>query len=177
MNMTAITKQYDKLTAPERFTLVQSAIRRGDGADLEALQRSAPRKTWSIPTTRGLVEAFQFLSMFYIMAMQENSTLYFLFLNMDDNKKEWNIGGYAWRDLLNLLQARTLSRDEAWRAVCKEYGVDPDDQIKDLPGAESVSFFVETMKRWQDMNPVKIDTTDYINDLHAVIERSRKEWE
>jgi len=177
MNMTAITKQYDKLTVTERFTLLHSAIKRGDDADLAALQRSAPCKTWSIPTTRGLVDAFQFLSMFHIMAMQENSVLYNLLLDVDDDLNELNTGGYTWIELLNLLQARTLSRDAAWRVVCLEYGINPEDLTSDLPGAESVLFFVEVMKRSNDINPVNVDPTEYINDLHAVIEKNRAEWE
>jgi hypothetical protein len=177
MNMTAITKHYDKLTTRERFALLHSAIKRGDDTELDALQRSAPRKSWSIPTTRGLVDAFQFLSTFHIMCMQENNTLYTLLLGMDEDIKKINIGGRPWIELLDLLQARTLSRDAAWRAVCGEYGIDPDDQTDDLPGAASVLFFVEVMKRSNENNPVNVDPTEYINDLHAVIEKTRAQWE
>jgi hypothetical protein len=33
------------------------------------------------------------------------------------------------------------------------------------------------MKRSNDINPVNVDPTEYINDLHAVIEKNRAEWE
>jgi hypothetical protein len=177
MNMNAITKHYDKLTTRERFGLLVAAGARGDDTDRAALLASAPRKTWSIPTTNGFAEAFTFLSMFHIMTMQENSTLYNLLLDMDEDIKKINMGGHTWIGLLALLQARTLSRDEAWRVVCAEYGINPEDLTSDLPGAESVLFFVEVMKRSNDINPVNVDPTEYINDLHAVIEKNRAEWE
>ena len=175
MNINAITKHYDKLTAPERFKLLNAAFSRGDDADLVALQQSAPRKTWSVPITRGLVDAFDFLAMFHVMTMQENSALCSLLLTFGDEGK--TIEGKTYMELLEMIQARTLARDSAWREVCKEYNINADEIIDDCPGAESVRFFVTVMKRYNEYSPVEVDTSEYINDLRAVIEHHRKQWE
>lgn len=175
MNINAITKHYDKLSTVERFKLLNAALSRGDDTDLAALRQSAPRKTWSVPITRGLVEAFEFLAMFHIMTMQENSALYTLLLTFGDEGK--TIEGKTYMELLGMIQARTLARDSAWREVCKEYNIDADEIIADCPGAESVRFFITVMQRYNEYNPVEVDTSEYIADLRAVIEHHRREWE
>ncbi len=177
MNINAITKHYDKLSTVERFTLLNAALSRGDDTDLITLRQSAPRKTWSIPTTRGLGEAFDFLAMFHIMAMQEYNALHYLLLSLGDDGEAVNIDGYTYMELLEMIQARTLARDIAWREVCKEYNLNADEIIGDCPGAESVRFFVTVMKRYNESYPVEVDPAECLADLRGVIELKRKEWE
>ena len=175
MNLNTIQKNYGKLSTVERFKLLNLALARGDDADLTALQQSAPRKTWAIPTTRGLVEAFEFLSFWHIMTMQETNALFHLLEFIGDG--DYTIEGYSRLDLLAMIRRRTLARDAAWREVCKEYGIDPDELTGDLPGAESVRFFVDVMKRYNELVPVDVDSAEYIADLRGVIEHYREQWE
>ncbi len=176
MNIQSIQKHYDKLTTRERFALLTAAIYRGDEADRAALVSSSPRKTWSIPTTHGIVEAFNFLAMWHVMTMQELDSLYWLLLAIGDDETKLSDDN-TWLDMMGDIQRRGLSRDSAWRTVCNEYSVDPDKQIADYPGAVSIGFFVDAMKEYSEHNPVDVDPAEYINDLRAVIEIKRKEWE
>lgn len=178
MDTKTIQKNYDKLTAKERFSLLNAAIKRGDRNESSALQASAPKKGWSIPTTRGLVEAFEFLAMWHVMTMQELDSLYWLLLAVGDDEgviKGAPEDGYLF--LMDKVQSGAQARDMAWRSVCKEYSIDPDEAIQGYPGVMSINLLVESLKRFNDINPVKIDPGKYIDELHAVIEQYRKQWE
>ena len=176
MNINSIQKHYDKLSTVERFKLLNAALQRGDDTDRAALQQSAPRKTWSIPTTNGLVKAFDFLGMWHIMTMQELDSIYWLLLAIGDDEIKLPDDN-SWLGLVESIQRRGLSRDMAWRAVCNEYSIDPDQWIEDYPGALSIRLFVDAMKAYCEYNPVDVDPAEYINDFRAVIELHRKEWE
>lgn len=177
MNINAITKHYDKLTAPERFTLLNGAIKRKDKNEVELLQRSAPRKRWDIPTTRGLIEAFQFLRDFHVMYMlAEIAHHAFLQMVGDDINLE-KLCGVSWMDTLGIVQARTLSRAAAWVEICAEYGIDPGAELDGAPGVEFMNYHVDIMKRFNEIHPVKIDPAPHIADMRAVIAHYRAEWE
>lgn len=177
MNINSITKHYDKLSTVERFKLLNAALQRGDDSDRAALQRTAPRKVWSIPITRGLVEAFDFLAAWHVMTMQELNVLYSLLLSIDELETFTLPDGHTRESLWGIIQRRALARDAAWREVCKEYSIDADKWIADYPGAESVRFFVDVMKRYNELAPVDFDPAEYIADLRGSIEHYRKMWE
>lgn len=176
MNINTVQKHYDKLTVKERFALLVAAGMRGDDQERDALLRSAPRKVFSFPNTYGLSKAFEFLSMWHIMTMAELESLYWLWLAIGDDEIKLP-DDHTWMDVMDIIQRRALSRDSAWRAVCEEYRIDPDEMLKDYPCAVSIVFLVDVMKEYNEYNPLEIDPTEYINDLRAVIEHKRKEWE
>lgn len=174
MNTSAITKHYDKLLTVERFKLLNAATLRGDDADARALATSAATKTWRITTMRGLFEAFDFLAFWHVLTMLELESLYWILILMGDDDRPVKIpGGNTWQETIDNIQRRALAHDAAWRAVCKEYNVNADEITADLPGALAVGYFIATLR------DVKIDydATPYINDLRAVIDHKRKEWE
>ncbi len=131
-----IKKQYNKLTQRERFALMVKAQARGNDIEYRELIRSAPRKHWSMPDTNGLSEGFHFLTMFHVMAMLNNiAVFYFLVMAWDDDQKEIMIEGKAYTIAdVYMFQHRNMIGDrDAFRAVCQEYNLDPDELLKDYP--------------------------------------------
>ena len=177
MNINAITKHYDKLSTVERFTLLNGALKRGDKNEIELLQRSAPRKRWDIPTTRGLIEAFEFLRDFHVMYMlAEIAHHAFLQMIGDDINLEKLVGA-SWMETFDVVRARTLSRAAAWVEICAEYGIDPDAELEGAPGVDFMNYHVAIMKRYNEFHPVEVDPAPHIADMRAVIEHYRKQWE
>src|SRR5690242_12981824 len=79
----SLKKQYDKLTTRERFALLMTARDRDDANEISALIKSAPRKSWSMLTTYGLSEGFDFAGMWYMMEqLGYIAALYFMFENL-----------------------------------------------------------------------------------------------
>ncbi len=179
MNINSIQKHYDRLTPPERFKAINAALLRGDESEADALRRSCPRKRWDIPTTRGLVEAFDFLAAWHVMTMLELDGLYWALLAVGDDEIK-PPDDLSWLDLLRSVESRALSRHAAWVEVCNEYGADPWQWLEGLPGAPAVKFFINTMQQITaraELPGVVVDPKPYADDLRAVIAEHRKRWE
>jgi hypothetical protein len=178
MNINAIQKHYDKLTVKERFAALVAAGMRGDDQEREALLRSAPRKTFSVPHTYGLSEAFISLSMWHVIDQLGYAvTFYFLIFN-DEIESDIQIEGFDFNDIMILLQRRILTGREAWRAICKEYGVDPEKMLEALPYTEMIDLVELIVRAANHDAPLELtDLQETIDGLRAVIETKRKEWE
>ncbi|MEK6751603.1 MAG: hypothetical protein AABZ00_04995 [Chloroflexota bacterium] len=179
MNINAIQKHYDKLTTRERFALIVAAGMRGDEADRAALLRTAPRKTWSIPTTNGLAEAFNFLSMFHVMDTLRLETNFYFLLSMGDEEDGiFEKMGITSMDALENIARAILANCEAWRVVCSEYGVDPVKILDPLPGADCLELLEYMVKRMYESDPLELsDLQETIEGYRRTIETKRKEWE
>ncbi len=178
MNLNAITKHYEKLTTVERFKLMNAARTRGDKSELFALRDSAQKKIWRVMTLRGLSDAFDFLVMWYALTMLELESMYWVLIALGDDPDEIKMpGDSTWSGILENIQRRALAYDDAWRAVCNDYNVNAGELLEGLPGVLTIDYFLQTLREWQTIRPVEYDTTPYINDLRAVVDHYRKQWE
>lgn len=176
MDLKTIQKNYDKLTPTERFSLVFAAAARGDDRDRAALIESSPTKTWKVPITYGLRDAFEFISDFHVnMQLGYAATFwYMLFIEDDDMTVKFN--GLGFNDAMILLHRRIITGREAWRVVCAAYGVDPDKMLEDHNFIEMIET-TELMVRAASPDLEYLDLQENIDSYKLAIETKRKDWE
>jgi len=181
MNINTLRKNYDKLNPKERFAALVAAALRNDDQERKALLQSAPRKHWSMPNTYGLSEAFIFLSMWHVINQLGYAASFYWLLQMDDlGENEIHIGEQVinFVDAFILLQRRILEGREAWRAICNEYGIDPDKMLDALPYVEMVEMDELMITVMNQNSPLELtDLQETINGYREAIESKRKEWE
>ena len=171
----SIQKHYDKLSARERFALLVAAGLRGDYADRAALISSAPRKTFSVPNTYGLSDAFQFAAMWHVMTLANYEAAYYLCLAVTADDYQDEVGKDAAEGIPVILQKANIEF-MAWRELCAEYGVDPDKLCESFPNAEGLDLF-ERMVIVSCDTPDAEEVTRNVNDMRGMIETLRKRWE
>lgn len=175
MDLKTIQKNYDKLTANERFSLVFAAAARGDDRDRAALIESSPTKTWKVPITYGLRDAFEFISNFHVnMQLGYAATFWYMLFIEDDMTVKFN--GLGFNDAMILLQRRIITGRDAWRAVCAAYGVDPDKMLEDHNFIEMIET-TELMVRAASPDLEYLDLQENIASYKLAIETKRKDWE
>ncbi|MCX6060334.1 MAG: hypothetical protein NTW69_19585, partial [Chloroflexi bacterium] len=102
------------------------------------------------------------------------ATFYFLLFNEGDIK----IKDFEYNDAMLLLQRRILEGCEAWRAVCKEYGVDDMKMLDGLPYSETIDMMELTVRAANADAPIELsDLADTIEGYKSAIETMRKKWE
>ena len=132
LNPDRLSKHYDKLTPRERFSLILAAGVRGDEAEQDRLQSSAPEHLFCVPDYRGYSEGFN-----------EVASLY-------PDPTTGNGGGGCWKCLATFEGARKTSqrllnclglfghqfvtRRQAWQRLCEEYGIDGNAVLSVYPG-------------------------------------------
>mgnify|MGYP003374277380 CR=1 FL=1 len=172
MNIKNIQKNYNLLSADERFALLVAADDRGDETDRAALLSSAPRKTWQVPTTRGLGEAFNDVSMAHVIYLLGCiSTFYYLALLEDPDPSPKHA------EALEVLPLQILTGCEAWRGACKHYGVNSEKFLEGLPFLEMIKLTELTLYAGYEDPPELPKLEETTNGLIAAIEESRKKWE
>ncbi len=179
MNTKTIQKNYEKLTATERFSLLTAAKVRDDEQERAAILAATPRKRWDIPTTRGLGDAWETLSYFHvIMQLGYIASLYSV-LFFDAGEVALNSSGEKIKqdDALLLIQRRMITSREAWRAVCKDYGVDPAAMIVGIPFSEMIELNELIVAAASDGKIEPLDLQENIDSLKGAIETLRKDWE
>jgi len=175
MDLKTIQKNYDKLTPTERFSLVFAAAARGDDRDRAALIESSPTKTWKVPITYGLRDAFEFISNFHVnMQLGYAATFWYMLFIEDDITVKFN--GLGFNDAMILLRRRIITGRDAWRAVCAAYGVDPDKMLEDHNFIEMIET-TELMVRAASPDLEYLDLQENIDSYKLAIETKRKDWE
>ncbi len=176
MDLKTVQKNYGKLTAGERFSLVFAAVARGDDRDCAALIESSPKKTWRVPITYGLRDAFIFLSNFHVNMQLGYSSVFWYMLFSESDEIKMNYNGIDFYDAMTLLQRRIITGREAWRVVCDAYGVDP---VKMLEGHNFIEMIDTTELMVRAANPELeyLDLQENIDGLKEAIETKRKDWE
>jgi hypothetical protein len=181
MNINTLRKNYDKLNPKERFAALHAAALREDEQERKALLQSAPRKHWSLPDTHGLSDAFEWLSTWHVMNQLGYAAGLFWLMQMDDlGEEDVHIGEQTvnFGDAFSLLQRRILEGWEAWRAICKEYGIDPDAILEGLPHVETMEMTELIMRAASHASPIELtDLQATINGYRRAIETKRKQWE
>jgi hypothetical protein len=176
MDLKTIQKNYDKLTTGERFSLLFAAADRHDDRDLAALQQSSPSHTWKVPVTRGLGDAFTFLSNFHVNMQLGYAGVFWFMLFSEDDKIKMKFNGLGFDDAMILLQRHIITGRAAWRAVCDEYGVDPGKMLEGHNFLEMIDI-TELMVRAANPELEYLDLQENINELKEAIEIKRKDWE
>lgn len=176
MNINNIQKNYSKLTYDERFALMHAATLRGDATDRAALLSSAPRKTWQVPTTWGLGEAFIFLADFHVMMQLGYAATFYYMLFGEDENISMKFNGLGFNDAMILIQRRIITSREAWRVVCSDYGLDPDKLLEGLPFVEMIEITELTIRAGSPEMEF-LELQENIDGLKIVIEEKRKDWE
>ena len=176
MDLKTIQKNYDKLTANERFSLLTAAIDRDDAQDRAALIASSPMKTWKVPITYGLRDAFDFLSNFHVNMQLGYAGVFWYMLFSEGDGISMQFNGLSFNDAMILLQRRIITGRDAWRAVCAAYGVDPDKMLEGHNFIEMIET-TELMVRAASPDLELLDLQENIDSYKLAIETKRKEWE
>ena len=176
MDLKTIQKNYDKLTANERFSLLTAAIDRDDAQDRAALIASSPMKTWKVPITYGLRDAFDFLSNFHVNMQLGYAGVFWYMLFSEGDGISMQFNGLSFNDAMILLQRRIITGRDAWRAVCAAYGVDPDKMLEGHNFIEMIEI-TELTVRSASPDLECLDLQENIDGLKAAIETKRKDWE
>jgi hypothetical protein len=187
MNINTLRKNYDKLNPKERFAAIMAAASRNDEQEHIALLQSAPRKAFTVPNTYGLSEAFIFLSMWHVMNQLGLIAHFYYIPNVINDENEIIRGvkienkPFSYGDAMDFLAKRILTNSEAWRALCNEYGVDPDYLLSIFPYIEMIEVTELIMRAMNHESSLELtdlpDLENTINGYREVIESKRKEWE
>jgi hypothetical protein len=94
MNAPKLAKLYDRLTALERLPLILAAEFRGDEAEVNRLQQSAPSEIWWFPDYLMPNMALQTLSQMYIVEQLDHLANYWharwrFDLQLDSQPEDW----------------------------------------------------------------------------------------
>lgn len=174
MNTNSIKKHYGKLTDRERFAALFAAEMREDKDEILALVSSSPKKTWKVATVRGLGDAFEWLAVCHMNSvLAYTANFYFMLFGIhEDGDIDSDI------DETFLLQARILAGCAAWRAVCKEYGIDANEMRGAAHGVKMLDMTENAvMSFYGDHPPELAELQAVIDSYKAVIETKRAEWE
>ncbi len=123
MNLNAVRKNYKELSLIERNALFISALQRDDQSEIDAIYAATPRKTTSEIDFYELKQNLMMLQMLVIIEKADYFNVAIMFAQHRETKHE-DI------DALSLYLFFTLA--DAWKAICKEIGVDADEFEKML---------------------------------------------
>lgn len=152
MNTSALSKQYDKLTSWERYSLMVAAAHRNDEAERDRLERSAPRTSRLISHTHGLAHGMSLIADKYLMKqldiitwywrLEANLTEGFVFMNQRESQQHEN----RLEPLLKMFAHQFVVNAHGWKEFCDEIQVDPDALLRGYPGFDTIKDFDETAR-------------------------------
>jgi hypothetical protein len=185
-----LKKQYNKLTARERFALTTAAHARGDKAEASALMQAAPRKVFSYANTAGLSDGFQFIAMMHIMGQLGHAAgFYYMMLASDGGDEPLNvkIGTETFTEerAIELLHRNIIGGRDAFRLLCEEYKLDPTDILSDYPFVETVEIgealirLVDERKGTTETQRAELEsyTQETLAAYRAAIEHHTQGWQ
>jgi hypothetical protein len=136
MNTKSLAKQYDKLTARERFSLLMAAAARGDEQERNRLLQCAPQHCYSLPDHWGIMEAFCWLSDFHFTSLLDLAACYFEAFGYAGQKRSKD-NEAAWDHVL-LLGYLFQTYWTGWHKFCAELDVDPEWLWQERPGFQTI---------------------------------------
>jgi hypothetical protein len=180
-----IKKHYDKLTARERFVLVVAADARGDQAERAALLASAPKVTFRFPHIKGISDGFDILTEYHIMQQLGTAGSFWMLIYLTEGDEyprrletieaeEIPTGETA----LTLTARRFLEGLEGYRAICAEYGIDPQ-TIEGLYNQypELTAFTEIIIRRGLEMSEIELTDLEATKAAYrTMIETQRERW-
>jgi hypothetical protein len=180
-----VKKHYDKLTAPERFALWTSAGARDDQAERRALLDSAPKVLFEFPHIKGLADGFADLTSYHLIQQLGTAGAFWMLIYLTDGEEypqrletieaeEIPTGETA----LTLTARRFLEGQEAYKAICAEYGIDPE-ALENLynPNPAWTAFTEIIIRRGLEMSETELTDLEATKAAYrTVIETKRAEW-
>lgn len=190
-----LEKHYDKLTARERFALIAAAMEKGDRQTMKHLAQTGERKTWRVPVTNGLMEAFEFVASWYMMEqLGYVMTIYFIMGSFEDATQASKIFEITYKEhglkitpdeVIDRYTRQLLANAEAWRQLCDEYKIDSEVFIKGLPHYDVLQLVILLFDGVAGMTdsapgadalPSHEDIAYHLDEMRKVIEYKAKDW-
>jgi hypothetical protein len=150
MSTKALAKMYDRLTPWERVPLLIAADARDDAAELDRLQRAAPRRVCEAPDHADLMDALHWLAATQVMSQLDLALAYGRVSALSDEHFWSHEGGEddplgsRLETLERLLAYQFVVNADAWRRFCGDLAIDPDALLAGYPGCR-------TLKRTEEM--------------------------
>lgn len=146
-----LQRQYDKLTPRERVALILEAAKRGDASERDALQRTAPTRSYQIGHHHGTLEALQLVAHAHLIFQLDRalSVAMLGFIAEDTNANDAmkpSLPTRAYRAACIGAYAFCVQAD-AWRAFCAELGIDPELAFYGFDNARCMLEFNEKIAR------------------------------
>jgi hypothetical protein len=138
-----LTKLYDTLSPGERVPLWLAARARGDEAERQRLARSAPRKTFRVADTHGLLQGLRTLAAHHAMLQLNLVSQYWIAFSALCAESE--AGSPDWQEL-RMTAYHLVANAALWQCFCADLEIDPDLLLKDFPGHATVKFLEEAMR-------------------------------
>jgi len=136
MNTLSLARQYDQLTARERFALLLAAAAREDEFELSRLLLSAPRKHYAISDHHGLVQSFSWLSDYHFTALLDLAASYLeAFADLRGSRKKDIEEAFDNVMLLGYIFQTYLT---GWHKFCADLKVDPEYLWQQRPGLNTI---------------------------------------
>jgi hypothetical protein len=136
MNTNSLAKQYDKLTARERFSLLLAALVRGDELDRSRLMQSAPRHRYLLADHHALMVSFTWLSDFHFTCLLDLAACYFEAFGALRPKRK-KVDEAAW-DTVMLQGYMFQTNLVGWRKFCAELNLEPEYLWEGRPGLKRI---------------------------------------
>jgi len=176
-----VKKHYDKLTAKERYALMVAARARGDMAERELLIQTAPKILFEYPHCKGLADGFEDLTNWHIMQQLGTAGFFWMLIYLNETS-EGEIEAREREEIpteetiLTFTARRFLEGQEAYKAICQEYGLDPEviqDSYNCFP--ELTAFTEIIMRKGFELSETELTGLEETKaDYREVIEHSRE---
>jgi hypothetical protein len=150
MNTNGLAKHYGLLSPRERLPLIVAAADRGDDAEADRLAHSAGRVCHELVDYHGLGEGLLFLQFLHVnQLLQRTLTLSTAWGLLGKSPPPGQEEGPAVK-LTGLervrLQAYLLRvQADAWKRFCGELRIDPEAQLRDVPGYDAIKPYLEAV--------------------------------
>lgn len=186
--ITQLQKHYDKLTDRERFALIHAAAHRDDETELKELQRTAPRKHVSYPSTIGLAQGFTFAGTFYMMEQQADLMLIFwMFHQYSDTFQTFDMVFEGRKiqtsaeELIDKMARRVLARAAAWQDLCRDYKIDSAAELEAYPRYAEMILLIGVLdaaagEMGEEAQPSQDEITKALDGMRETIEHFVKDW-
>src|SRR5437763_549523 len=143
MNMTALARHYDMLMPWERLPLLVAAEARHDAVEYDRLARSAPKRLFSVPDCRGLLEGLAAVAQQYVLQQLDSAAFFWRRWaleepdSIDPQQESRHQDSRAW-PALQFEAYKVVVRADGWKLLCAELQIDADLILRELPGHETV---------------------------------------
>lgn len=184
LNLNTLQKHYDKLLPEERLSAMIAALGRDDMSEYMTLGKTAPKgKTFTVRDSHGLLDAFEFAAMWHMISQLGNIAIFNYLCLMDEQNANIEIKDHETKfpipmhDALDLSARRIVEGAEAWREICKEYNLDPQDALQPLPYIELIETEELMAAGACKIREIATDPSAEIEGYREIIKRKRAEWE
>jgi hypothetical protein len=176
MNTKTLRKHYDILTVEERVSAMIAAWGRDDIEEYRTLGHAAPfGKTFRLREHHGLLDAFEWLAMWHVlMQLGQMATLYFLLFHGEEKIK---VKGFDFDEAMTFVTKEIVESATAWREICKEHNVDPNDALNRLPFLAVIEYAEIIGTALSIERNIQLDIEKAVEEYREIIKIKRAEWE